>query len=59
MEFVKKAMIRIERHCMHCDIWKVDYGCGTWSEFVLHAEGENQREKKQAERKRIVTKYGQ
>ena len=33
---------------------------GTWSEFVPQAEGENLREKKQAEREIIVVaKYGQ
>ena len=37
--------------------WIVDEG--TWSEFVPQAEGENQREKKLAEREIIVDKYGQ
>ena len=58
MEFVEKALRRIGRH------YNVTYGKwisdgGTWSEFVPQAEGENQREKKQAERKIIVAKYGQ
>ena len=58
MEFVIKALIRIGRH------YNVTYGKwimdeGTWSEFVPQAEGENQREKRQAERKIIVARYGQ
>ena len=58
MECVKKALIRIGRQ------YNVIYGKmimdeGTWSEFVPQAEGENQREKRQAERKIIVDKYGQ
>ena len=58
MEFVQKALIRIGRH------HNVTYGKwitdeGIWSEFEPQAEGENQREKKQAEREIIVDKYGQ
>ena len=59
MEFVRKALIRIGRHCnVTYGKWIMDEG--TWSEFVPQAEGENQREKRQAEeRKKIVAKYGQ
>ena len=58
MEFVQKELIRIGRH------YNVTYGKwimdgGTWSEFMSQAERENQREKKQAEPKVIVGKYGQ
>ena len=58
MEFVKKPLIRIGGH------YNVSYGKwimdeGTWSESVPQAEGENQRQKKQAEREKIVAKYEQ
>ena len=58
MEFVKKALIRIGRH--YNEIYgKCVTDEGIWSEFVPQAEGENQREKKRAEREVIVAKYGQ
>ena len=58
MEFVKKALMRIGRHYNVTDgKWIMDES--TWSEFVPKAEGENQREERQAERKIIVAKYGQ
>ena len=58
MEFVQKALIRIESH------YNVTYGKwvmdeGTWSLCASQAEGENQQEKRQAQRKIIVAKYGQ
>ena len=57
IEFVKKALRRIGRH------YNVTYGKGmdegTWSEFAPQAEGENQREKKQAEHEIIGVKYRQ
>ena len=58
MEFVKKALTIIGRHYnLTYGRWIMDEG--TWSEFVPEAKGENQREKRQAERKIIVAKYRQ
>ena len=58
MEFVKKALKGTGRHYnVTYRKWIMDEG--TWSMFVPQAEGENQREKRQAERKIIVAKYGQ
>ena len=57
MDFVKKALKIIGEHYnVTHGKWIMDEG--TWSEFVPQAEGENQREKKQAERKIKVVKYG-
>ena len=58
MEFVEKTLMRIGRHYnVSYRKWIMDEG--TWSEFVPQAEGEKQREKKQAEGEIIVAKYGQ
>ena len=58
MECVKKALIIIVRHYNVTDE-KCIMDEGTWSEFKPQAEGKNQREERQAERKIIVAKYGQ
>ena len=51
MEFVKKAFIRLGKH-YNVTYQKRIMGEGTWSEFVPQAEGDNQREKRQAEHKK-------